>query len=69
MTATLDNLLFYPETTGGHKCAQCGAFVPVGAFHCCSVPGVSATLTGWKCPKCGNVYSPFVVECTRCNKK
>jgi hypothetical protein len=22
---------------------------------------------GWVCPKCGNVYAPFVEECFKCN--
>ena len=22
---------------------------------------------GWVCPKCGNVYAPFVSKCVRCN--
>lgn len=25
-------------------------------------------LSGWVCPKCGNVYSPFIPECANCNK-
>lgn len=24
---------------------------------------------GWICPKCGNVYAPWVAECDNCNKK
>ena len=24
--------------------------------------------TGWKCPQCGNIYSPTVKECELCNK-
>ena len=24
------------------------------------------TRYGWVCPKCGNVYAPFVVQCTTC---
>lgn len=24
-------------------------------------------LTGWVCPKCGRVYSPFMPECGHCN--
>ena len=23
-------------------------------------------MTGWECPKCGRVYSPFVVQCNFC---
>ncbi len=23
---------------------------------------------GWICPKCGNVYAPFMMECKSCNK-
>lgn len=23
--------------------------------------------SAWVCPKCGNVYAPFVAECYRCN--
>lgn len=23
--------------------------------------------TGWMCPKCGRVYSPWCYECTHCN--
>jgi uncharacterized OB-fold protein len=22
---------------------------------------------GWQCPKCGNVYAPFMMECRKCN--
>lgn len=22
---------------------------------------------GWMCPKCGNVYAPFIPECSNCN--
>jgi hypothetical protein len=22
---------------------------------------------GWACPKCGSVYAPHVMECSRCN--
>lgn len=25
------------------------------------------SLTGWVCPKCGKVYSPFMPECSHCN--
>lgn len=25
--------------------------------------------TGWKCPECGCVYSPYMYECYRCNSK
>lgn len=24
---------------------------------------------GWICPKCNNIYSPFVEQCYECNKK
>jgi len=24
-------------------------------------------MQGWECPKCGRCYSPFVMECSRCN--
>lgn len=24
--------------------------------------------TGWRCPNCGKVYSPHVMECAPCNK-
>lgn len=24
-------------------------------------------IKGWICPKCGNVYAPFVEECFKCN--
>ncbi len=24
-------------------------------------------MNGWECPKCGNVYSPKVQECSACN--
>lgn len=24
---------------------------------------------GWECPKCGSVYAPFMMECSRCNNK
>lgn len=27
------------------------------------------TSTGWICPKCESVYSPFWHECDRCNNK
>lgn len=26
------------------------------------------SLTGWTCPKCGNVYSPHTMICTVCNQ-
>lgn len=25
-------------------------------------------MTGWVCPKCGNVYSPLVMMCPYCSK-
>lgn len=24
---------------------------------------------GWECPKCGKVFSPFIPECSYCNKE
>lgn len=26
-------------------------------------------IKAWECPKCGNVYSEYVLECKKCNKK
>lgn len=26
-------------------------------------------MTGWECPKCGQVYGPFVNECANCRPK
>lgn len=28
----------------------------------------SASIHGWICPKCGNVYSPHIQSCISCNK-
>lgn len=25
--------------------------------------------TGWRCPECGKIWSPFVLECPCCNNK
>lgn len=25
-------------------------------------------MSGWQCPKCGFCYSPFVTECSYCNR-
>lgn len=26
-------------------------------------------MTGWECPKCGQVYAPFVAQCYSCRPK
>lgn len=26
-----------------------------------------ARISGWVCPKCGSVYSPYALECSYCN--
>jgi len=30
--------------------------------------GASREEIGWVCPKCGNVYAPRALACSRCNK-
>lgn len=63
---------------GGWTCGSCGKYVNFGEHHyCCSYRGLTypgdctipSNQLGWECPKCGSIYSPWVLSCWKCEKK
>lgn len=59
------NDYFFDEGTSGYgHCPRCGQTLLQGHMCPCRQPQPS----GWICPKCGSVYSPSVMECSRCCK-
>jgi hypothetical protein len=61
------NELMRPASTTSHfsLCPWCLSW----PCKCRTVSSASPPLlTGWRCPVCGRVYSPFVRECLNCNQ-
>ena len=41
----------------------------VGGFGLAKLPMDKSSLkSGWFCPKCDSVYSPYIKECKKCNE-
>jgi uncharacterized OB-fold protein len=64
----------YPQT----YCPFCHGVTGTGGFvhewNCPNNPvnhtaGGDTTPLGWRCPSCGQVYSPFVGECHNCRPR
>lgn len=41
--------------------------VPIVSIPSVAIPA-APTQQGWQCPKCSAIWSPFTLECYRCNK-